>query len=183
MLAASNLNLGSLSRADLEAVVKELSFSPQQGMFYRAVLEKGLVDLAFSFAIVMDGDDIHNLNHQYGMAEVDRRVRQAIMDCTRDTDLPLKWGGDEWVLLLSSCKKAEDAQAITARVVAAFNRDGVKVTAVVQPISGTGTQADAVRAILDGLDEIAELKTRRDRRFTCRIRRAVFAFFPEFGMR
>lgn len=184
MLAASNLNLTAFTREQLESMIADAAYSQPHGMFLRAVLERQMLDLRFAFAVVMDGDGIHDLNHKLGMDEVDRRVKMAVAAATRDNDLPVKWAGDEWVILLSTdCHTLSDAQVIAARILNAFNAQGIRVTAVVREIQGEQTTEDATRAILNGLDEIMQAKARRDRTLLRRIRKAFFALFPEFGRR
>jgi GGDEF domain-containing protein len=154
-------------------------------MYRRTAFERRLVGSGrFTFAVVLDGDDFHNLNHCYGMAAVDARVRSAIESATRGgRDLAVKWAGDEWAVALTDCQALDDAKMVAERIAAAFRQNGIGVTWVVRRVEGAQNHQAACTAIDAGLDEIMVLKAARDCRLSSRLRRAFAALFPELGGR
>ena len=175
----------AITPEDAISLVEELTFDPAQGMYRRAAFERRLVGNGrFTFAIVLDGDDFHGLNHRYGMAGVDAKVRAAIDSATRSgRDLAIKWAGDEWAVALTDCQSREDARSVAERLAAAFHRNGIGVTWVVRPVEVPGDHQAACAAINAGLEEIMAIKGARDRRLPHRLRRALAALFPELGGR
>ena len=175
----------AITPEDAISLVEELTFDPAQGMYRRAAFERRLVGSGrFTFAVVLDGDDFHSLNHRHGMAGMDAKVRAAIDSAIRSgCDLAIKWAGDEWAVALTDCQSREDARTVAERLAAAFHRNGISATWVVRPVESPGDHQAACAAINAGLDEIMAIKEARDRRVSRRLRRAFAALFPELGER
>jgi len=162
-------------------LLEDLTFHAAQGMHTRAAFERRLVGSGrFTFVIALDGDDFHGLNHRYGMAAVDTKVRTAIEGATRQgSDLAVKWGGDEWAVVLTDCQTPADARIVAERIAASFRQNGIGVTWALRVVEAPFDHPAACAAIQAGLDEIMAMKAARDRRPSRRLRRALAALFPE----
>lgn len=100
------------SRLERMATVDELS-----GLFNRQYFEVMFVPAANAARrrgdglalLMLDIDDFKNINDRYGHLAGDRvieRVAEVIREGRRGSDISARWGGDEFVLLLSSCDEA-----------------------------------------------------------------------------
>ena len=68
--------------------------------------------------IAMDIDDFKNINDHYGHALGDAalvQVVESVKHCVREGDLLVRWGGDEFILILPNTPLA-DARALAERI-------------------------------------------------------------------
>ena len=75
------------------------------------------LELSLSVAMV-DIERFKEINDRWGYAEGDRTLREvaeALRTCVRDPDLPFRWGGDEFALILSGTA-ADDTEPIAERI-------------------------------------------------------------------
>lgn len=92
---------------ELREEIRELQWDSPFGMWTRNaflnicnMMPRGRRVVAF-----IDLDDIHDLNHEVGYAEVDRRIRSTFSIQLRSSDLVARWySGDEIVVLFDSDK-------------------------------------------------------------------------------
>lgn len=123
----------------MHADVTALQHDPLTGLANRALLEAQL-DLAISEAgrsaglLLIDLDRFKPVNDRLGHLAGDRllvEVARRLRGCMRAGDLPGRFGGDEFMVVLGPGAQAEQAEAIAARVVSALNEpyriDGVTV--------------------------------------------------------
>jgi len=113
--------------ARLFAEVQRLAVTdPVTGLFNRHKLNEFLeleVERARRYGrplslIMLDIDDMKKFNDTFGHPAGDealRRVAQAIRSQVRRVDLPTRYGGDEFLIVLPEAK-AEEAQAISMRI-------------------------------------------------------------------
>jgi len=150
--------------ARLFAEVQRLAVTdPVTGLFNRHKLNEFLeleVERARRYGrplslIMLDIDDMKKINDTFGHPAGDealRRVAQAIRSQVRRVDLPTRYGGDEFMIVLPEAK-AEEARAISLRIGIEVKRgsfDGVQLSASVgvgdwQP--GYSGVEDFVRAV------------------------------------
>ncbi len=109
---------------------KELFIDPLTGAFNRRILD--ILDVSSSDAVVFfDLDDFKKINdekgHEYG-DEILRKFVSTVKDVVRKDDILVRYGGDEFVLVLRGCdleKAQEIAQAIKNSMV---NETGASVS-------------------------------------------------------
>jgi diguanylate cyclase (GGDEF)-like protein len=116
----------------MHADVTALQHDPLTKLANRALLEAQL-DLALSEAgragliaalLLIDLDKFKPVNDQLGHLAGDRllvEVAGRLRACVRAGDLAARLGGDEFVVVLGPTVRAEQAQAITARIITALN--------------------------------------------------------------
>lgn len=129
--------------ARLFAEVQRLAVTdPVTGLFNRHKLNEFLeleVERARRYArplslIMLDIDDMKKINDTFGHPAGDealRRVAQAIRSQVRRVDLPTRYGGDEFMIVLPEAK-GEEARAIALRIGIEVKRgsfDGVHLSA------------------------------------------------------
>jgi two-component system, cell cycle response regulator len=129
--------------ARLFAEVQRLAVTdPVTGLFNRHKLNEFLeleVERARRYGrplslIMLDIDDMKKINDTFGHPAGDealRRVAQAIRSQVRRVDLPTRYGGDEFMIVLPEAK-AEEARAISLRIGIEVKRgsfDGVQLSA------------------------------------------------------
>ncbi|MCG9696094.1 GGDEF domain-containing protein [Shewanella sp. Isolate11] len=91
--------------------------------------------------IVIDGDGIKSVNDQYGHAVGDaaiQHIANTISDCTRNTDVAFRTGGDEFVVILRSDLKA--AESLTQRIKIAVQSDKLDIMNIHIKISAGFTE-------------------------------------------
>ncbi len=72
--------------------------------------------------IYFDVDKFKVINDKFGHIEGDdvlRHIGQILLDVVREVDIPCRYGGDEFCLILPDCTK-DDARGICERVIKAF---------------------------------------------------------------
>lgn len=150
--------------ARLFAEVQRLAVTdPVTGLFNRHKLNEFLdleVERARRYGrplslIMLDLDDMKKINDTFGHPVGDealRRVAQAIRSQVRRVDLPTRYGGDEFMIVLPEASAGE-AQVIWDRIEAEIERasfDGVRLSAsagVTEWQPGFATVEEFVRAV------------------------------------
>ena len=103
---------------ELEERVRRLAWDPAFGMYTRAALlaMSGRELRGRKSVVFLDLDRVHELNLQFGYAEVDRRIRAAFSSNTRRSDMWAArwWSGDE-VLLVLDCGVGQ-AEVVVGRL-------------------------------------------------------------------
>jgi two-component system cell cycle response regulator len=166
--------------ARLFAEVQRLAVTdPVTGLFNRHKLNE-VLDLEVERArrygrplslIMLDIDDMKKINDTFGHPAGDqalRRVAQAIRSQVRRVDLPTRYGGDEFMIVLPEAK-AEEAEAIARRIGTEIARgafDGVQLSASAGVTAWRpefATVEDFVRAVDQSLYQDKRGETRKAR--------------------
>lgn len=74
--------------------------------------------------VYFDVDDFKKINDKLGHLEGDEVLKTAaksVQEQIRETDIPCRYGGDEFCIIFPDCKD-EDAKAICEKVLVAFNK-------------------------------------------------------------
>lgn len=168
MLGGSTLVVANLVRRveEDEARLQRLSkHDPLTGLFNRRHLlecldrELARVKRGRSLATLMiDLDRFKRINDTYGHAQGDRllkRLADTLRESTRETDVPGRWGGDEFVVLLPDTE-ADEAQRVAARLTERIRATSEQfdAEAVVTASIGLSTAqpSDGPNAIIDRAD-------------------------------
>jgi diguanylate cyclase (GGDEF)-like protein/PAS domain S-box-containing protein len=75
--------------------------------------------------ILLDIDDFGSVNEKIGQAagdEVLRAVSQRLYGCMRSTDVPARFGGDEFAVLLETLADGQDAPLVAGKILDALQR-------------------------------------------------------------
>jgi len=139
---------------------------PMTGCFNRRVF-RDLVDEVradparrHGTILVLDMDGLKALNDSQGHSAGDQAIRRtadAIRSHTREGDLVVRWGGDEFVVILSGATRDEAirrAEGISAAIVALGLGASVGLCAY-------GTEHDIVHAVRDADRQMYEVKAAR----------------------
>ena len=161
------------AHAELEAAHRRLKMladtDPMTGCFNRRVF-RDLVDEVRAdparrsgTLLVLDMDGLKVLNDTHGHSAGDQAIRRtadAIRSHTRDGDLVLRWGGDEFVVILPGIEHDEAAhrmEGISAAIVALGLGASVGVCSY-------GPERDIVIALRDADRQMYEVKAARKAR-------------------
>ena len=90
---------------DLRQKIEVLSWDDAFGMWTRNAFIQfcEVMPRGERVVVFLDMDDIHDLNHRHGYAEVDRRMRSTFSIPFRRSDIVARWySGDEIVILFDS---------------------------------------------------------------------------------
>jgi diguanylate cyclase (GGDEF)-like protein len=129
---------------------------------FNLVLEQEIARVtrhAQPFTIIMvDVDDLKTVNDQHGHTAGSRLIRiiaQSIRDCIRSSDVLARYGGDEFVILMSHTS-TEHARIAAERIRAAirntsFDKNGVPVSSTVSV--GIASFPECVEDAADVLDK------------------------------
>jgi len=110
--------------------------------------------------LLLDVDGLKLINEQEGPAAGDaviRGVADAIRSRTRPSDLLVRWGGDEFVVVLPGVSFVE-GEARRAQIAAAVVETGLSATA---GIAAYGPGKDIVQAVADADRSLQERKSQR----------------------
>ncbi len=127
--------LADSALADLGAMARssqydELTETPNRALMLDRI--RGAIGLARRYrkqvaVLFVDLDGFKNINDTLGHAagdEVLRRVAFCLADDVRETDTVSRFGGDEFLVLLTSVTKASDAALIAAKMIATLANPG-----------------------------------------------------------
>ena len=129
---------------------------------FNLVLEKEIARVmrhAQPFTIIMiDVDGLKGINDQYGHTTGSRLIKtiaQSIKDCVRSSDVPARYGGDEFVIMMSHTSTGH-ARTAAERIRAAINNtsfdmNGVRISSTVS--IGIASFPECVEDAADVLDK------------------------------
>ena len=156
--------------------IKELSLRDQlTGLYLRRHMNEVLDDLLYNFkrykkvfsVIMMDLDDFKTINDTYGHLagdEVLKTVATILKRYTRQSDIPFRYGGDEFIVLLPETQ-LEDALVVAEKIrkkisSIKFKKNDLEFTCSVSLGVTQVKEGDSVESILERVDE-ALYKTKR----------------------
>ncbi len=156
--------------------IKELSLRDQlTGLYLRRHMNEVLDDLLYNFkrykkvfsVIMMDLDDFKAINDTYGHLagdEVLKTVATILKRYTRQSDIPFRYGGDEFIVLLPETQ-LEDALVVAEKIrkkisSIKFKKNDLEFTCSVSLGVTQVKEGDSVESILERVDE-ALYKTKR----------------------
>lgn len=112
----------------IELIHKKSLIDPLTGAFNRSVLQE-IPDFSNSILIMIDLDNFKEINDRYGHEVGDRTLVAFVekaMENLRKDDIIVRYGGDEFLLILKNCDEA-DALQIMRRITSAIeNIPGLK---------------------------------------------------------
>jgi diguanylate cyclase (GGDEF)-like protein len=130
---------------ELEMKLADAYKDPLMGIFIRRVLQETLLSKKMptdSTFIMCDIDDFGGINEKYGhpigdkaLKIIGEKVRTVI---TRSSDLTIRYGGDEVVIVLPNCpteKAIEKCERIRSLVFESFREKSLDGTVIEEPIT------------------------------------------------
>ncbi|KTG16488.1 MULTISPECIES: GGDEF domain-containing protein [unclassified Guyparkeria] len=105
--------------------------------------------------VYIDIDDFKQINDQYGHLHGDDVLKDlgwALSECLRSTDIPFRYGGDEFCALLPDCGIA-DARAICDKVIDSFRKPNPEVSLSVGVAETRHDDCYEWEALIDIADE------------------------------
>lgn len=99
----NEIELLKREKIQLECQIKNLSKDELTGLYNRTVACEAY--LKTDSVIMCDIDDFKKLNDNYGHNFGDiilKQVSQILISNTRNTDYPIRWGGEEFVILIDN---------------------------------------------------------------------------------
>ena len=157
-------------RERFEALQRQSMRDPLTGLFHRGVFESVIgAKLARASRsggnlslLMVDVDNFKEVNDRFGHCEGDevlRAVARALRSVVRASDLPCRFGGEEFVLLLPDTRP-DDALALAERIRAAVTRECRERTGVARtrPVTVSIGVANAPleASTSEGLMELAD---------------------------
>jgi diguanylate cyclase (GGDEF)-like protein/PAS domain S-box-containing protein len=118
-----------------------LTHAGNRDLFYTDIsdlIEKTMQEESKAAILFLDLDNFKRVNDTMGHSQGDELLITAanrIRDCLRDQDTLYRWGGDEFVVLLSQISKVEDASRVADRVL-----DKISAPYYLDSVTGTEKQ-------------------------------------------
>ncbi len=156
--------------------IKELSFKDHlTGLYLRRYMNKVLQDLIYNFnrykkvfsIIMMDLDDFKNVNDIYGHLagdEVLKTIGSILKRYTRQSDIPIRYGGDEFIVILPETRLGDAivvAEKIRNKINSVkFKKGDIEFICTVSLGVTQIKEGDTVESILERVDQ-ALYKTKR----------------------
>lgn len=99
--------LNQMSKEELTQLILDLGMDRAFGIISRNMAETFYTTIEADKTLIMvDIANMHALNHAFTMAGADERIKN-VTDVIRHSDLVVRWGGDEIVIVLNSGNVAE----------------------------------------------------------------------------
>lgn len=162
------LTTTNMQLTEAEARLKVLAETdPLTGCFNRRVFRE-LVDevradgASGGVVLLIDMDGLKAINDRQGHAAGDEAIRavaEAIRSRTRTTDIAVRWGGDEFVVVITGASRAE-GEGRRAQIVAAIGEAGLSASA---GIASYGPGTDIMDAVQEADATMYQLKAERKR--------------------
>lgn len=99
---------------------------PNRTMFFdktQFLINLSKRDKKSSYLFYLDLDGFKKVNDLLGHAQGDivlKETAKIINDAIRETDIPCRFGGDEFVILLTHCAEKKDAEIVANRIISYF---------------------------------------------------------------
>lgn len=158
--------------------IKELSNRDQlTGLYTRRYMENVLNEALFNFyrysrvfsVIMIDLNNFKEINDTYGHLTGDvvlQKIAMVLLNETRKTDVPVRYGGDEFIIILPDTP-IEDAKSFTGRMLEKieslkFEKNGERFHCTVSTGVTQVKDGDSINSVLSRVDE-ALYKTKRNK--------------------
>jgi GGDEF domain-containing protein len=160
------MNYDDMTREELIAMVEKLTIDSAFGIINRNAAELSYSTIESGKQLIMfDIANMHGANHKYTMAGVDTMIRTLINEF-RHSDILIRWGGDEIVILLNSGCALEyiDRFDTVARANNLYGVYGIVTTS--NSLVESVARADALVMQVKLCLELNGMKTSRDQEYS-----------------
>lgn len=160
------MNYDAMSRDELIAAIEILTIDAAFGIMNRnaAMLKHSTIESGKSL-IMFDIANMHGANHKYTMCGVDNMIR-TLINTFRQSDILIRYGGDEIVILLNSGNALEyiDRFDAVARANNLYGVYGIVTTST--SLEESVNRADALVMAVKTSLELNGLKASRDQEYS-----------------
>ena len=135
------------SRIKLQNTRNKIDIDPLTGIYNRSYLDTQNLTLDLSM-IMIDLDNFKSINDKYGHIKGDdvlKNTVQAMKQSTRTTDILIRFGGDEFIILLPKTKLEQ------AKIVAERTRNNI--TNILSDIGGTASLGIVINQSFDSIED------------------------------
>lgn len=112
----------------IKAHYDDLTSLPNRSMFFnqaKTFINLNKRDNKMSFILYLDLDGFKTINDNLGHAKGDtvlKETSEIIQNSIRETDVPCRFGGDEFLILLTHCSEKKDAEIVSQRIIESFQQ-------------------------------------------------------------